>query len=48
LELPVPQASMANGDALALRVVEEAPEKKVMGRLARADEPAARIILRLR
>jgi hypothetical protein len=48
LELPVPQAAMANGDALALRVVEEAPEKKVMGRLARADEPAARIILRLR
>ena len=48
LELPVPQAAMASGDTLALRVVEEARERKVVGRVARADEPAARIILRLR
>jgi hypothetical protein len=48
LELPVPQAAMATGDALALRVVEEARERKVVGRVARADEPSARIILRLR
>ena len=48
LELPVPQAAMATGDSLALRVVEEARAMKVVGRVERTDAPPSRIILRLR